>query len=165
MLPSFTKSFLLYKATRDGFQPSAFHSRCDNMANTVTVISNNLNHVFGGFTPAKWNSNWEYIADSTAFIFSLRRNGGLTNFKLPIQSTKVSNAIYGYSNWGPTFGNGHDIYINEKSNINIGSSSRISSYIPPTYPSGSDSATFLAGRGNWLTTEIEVYQLSNYSSN
>jgi len=161
MLPSFTKSFLLYKATRDGFQPSAFHSRCDNMANTVTVISNNLNHVFGAFTAAKWGIE-ESQRDSTAFIFSLRRNGGLTNYKLPIQSTQVNYAIFGYASYGPTFGGGHDIFIRVQSNTNTGSYSNIHSYTPPTYPSGSNRTTFLTGGyKNWLTTEIEVYQLIN----
>ena len=160
MLPSYSKSVLLYKATRDGFTPDAFHSRCNNVANTVTVISNNLNHVFGGFTAAKWSSTIGYIADPTAFIFSLRRNGGVTNFKLPINSTQVSNAIYNHPTVGPIFGKGWDIFINDKSNIKNGSNSDIYSYTPPTYPSGSDYSTFLAGGYvDWLTTEIEVYLL------
>ena len=160
MLPSYSESVLLYKATRDGFQASAFHARCDNIPNTVTVIRNNLNYVFGGLTAAKWSSTSGYIADSTAFIFSLRRNGGLTNYKLPIQSTQVNYAIFGYASYGPTFGGGHDINIRDQSNTNTGSYSNIVIYTPPTYPSGSNRTTFLTGGyGNWLTTEIEIYQL------
>ena len=84
----------------------------------------------------------------------------MTNYKLPIQSTKVSNAIYGYySSYGPIFGGGFDIYISDQSNTKTGSYSNIYSYTPPTYPSGSDRTTFLAGgNSNWVTTEIEVYQ-------
>ena len=160
MLPSYSKSILLYKATRDGFQASAFHSRCDNITNTVTVISNNLNHVFGGFTAAKWSSSSGYTADPNAFIFSLRGNGGLTYYKLPILSTQVSYAIVGQYNYGPTFGSGHDIHIRDRSNNDTANFSNINSYTPPTYPSGSDRYTFLTGGyANWLTTEIEVYQL------
>ena len=160
MLPSYSKSVLLYRATRDGFEASAFHSRCDNIPNTVTVITNNFNHVFGGFTAAKWSSANVFIADPTAFIFSLRRNGGLTNYKLPIVSTQVSYAINGWSSYGPIFGGGHDIHIRDQSNIYNGSYSYISSYTPPTYPSGSNRTTFLTGGlRNWVTTEIEVYQL------
>ena len=161
MLSSYSKSVLLYKATRDGFQASAFHSRCDNIPNTVTVIRNNMNYVFGGFTAAKWSSTAigaSGVADPNAFIFSLRRNGGLTNYKLPIKSTQVNNAIFGWSSYGPIFG--YDIIIYDQSNIYNGSYSGISSYTPPTYPSGSDIWTFLTGGfQNWLTTEIEVYQL------
>ena len=39
----FSNATLIYRATKDGFGASAFQSRCDNMANTVAVISNNLN--------------------------------------------------------------------------------------------------------------------------
>ena len=160
MLPSYSKSALLYKATRDGFQASAFHSRCDNITKTVTIIKNSLNYVFGGFTAAKWSSTAGWISDPNAFIFSLRRNGRLSNYKLPVLSTYVNYAIFGYPSYGPTFGGGHDLYISDQSNTNTGSYSYIYYYSPPTYPSGSDRDTFLTGGyQNWLTTEIEVYQI------
>ena len=159
MLPSYTTSVLLYKATRDGFQANAFHARCDNIPNTVTVISNNLNYIFGGYTAARWSSTAKWIADPTAFIFSLRRNGISNDYKLPILPTEVIYAIYGSSSYGPTFGY-YDIDIKDQSNILTGSYSYIYSYTPPTYPSGSDRSTYLTGGyQNWLTTEIEVYQL------
>jgi hypothetical protein len=41
-LTSMTRSnisaVLFYKATRDGFGVSSFHSKCDGKANTVTII-------------------------------------------------------------------------------------------------------------------------------
>ena len=159
MLPSYSKSVLLYKATRDGFTVNAFHSRCDNVANTVTVIRNEFNFVFGGFTAARWIGAAIWIADPTAFIFSLRRNGGLTNYKLPIQSTQVNYAINGNPIYGPVFGGGNDLIIVNQSNIIAGSNCNIDSYTQPNYPSGSNRTTFLGGNRNWLTTEIEVYQL------
>jgi hypothetical protein len=153
---------LLYKATRDGFTVKAFHDLCDNVPNTVTIIRNNLNFIFGGFSSARWSSTLGSISDSNAFIFSLRRNGVLNNYKLMIKSGETYNAIYGLSSYGPTFGGGRDIYIGDKSNTTTGSYSVITTYTAPTYPSGSDSTTFLTGGfGNWLTTEIEVIQLSS----
>ena len=162
MLPSYTKSFLLYNATRDGFTAKEFHNRCDNAANTVTIIRNNLDYVFGGFTAAQWSStgpgSWK--ADTTAFIFSLRRNGTSNNYILPIKSTHVIYAIRGDPSYGPIFGTGYDIAIVDQSNNNTGSWSNIQSYTRPTYPSGSIYQQLLdGGWGNWLTTEIEVYQL------
>ena len=149
---------LLYKATRDGFSASSFHTRCDGRANTVTIIKTDSNFVFGGFTAAAWKSDNTYSSDSTAFIFSLRRNGAITNYKLRFESSDY--AIYGDSSYGPTFGGGHDIYICDQSNIYPWSYSEIYSYTPPTYPSGSNSRTFLTGGfQNWRTTEIEVYQI------
>ena len=49
---------LLHKETRDGFQASAFHSPCNDVANS----SNNLNYAFGGFAAAKWSSTAGWIA-------------------------------------------------------------------------------------------------------
>ena len=83
----------------------------------------------------------------------------MNTYKLPINSTLVNFAILGHPSYGPVFG-GNDIYIRDQSNINYVSYSYINAYIEPTYPSGSDYRTFLTGGYfNWLTTEIEVYQL------
>ena len=165
MTSPFPYADLMYRASRDGFAARAFHDRCDNVPNTVTIIKNNLNFVFGGFTAARWSSTVGYIADPTAFIFSLRRNGISNYYKLLINSTLVNNAIFGYSPFGPTFGGGNDIYIRDQSNTTdigpyVASYSNIRTYTPPTYPSGSNGTLFLTGGyRNWLTTEIEVYQL------
>jgi hypothetical protein len=66
---------LLYRATRDGFASSVFHSKCNGKENTVVIIKNNFNYVFGGYTSAKWGNDRSYGSDSNAFIFTLRRNG------------------------------------------------------------------------------------------
>jgi hypothetical protein len=47
---------LLWRGSRDGFGASDFHSRCDGHANTLTLIEENGGFLFGGFTPAKWDS-------------------------------------------------------------------------------------------------------------
>ncbi len=159
MTQPFKYGTLLYRASRDGFTAKAFHDRCDNVPNTVTIIRNSLNFLFGGFTSARWSSTGVYITDPSAFIFSLRRSGTSNNYKLMINSTTATNAIAGVSSWGPTFGGGNDIYIRDLSNTTTGSFSAIATYTAPTYPSGSNSTTFLTGYGNWLTTEIEVYQI------
>ena len=52
---------LLYRASRDGFTGTAFHEKCDNRANTITNIKNNLNYVFGGFASSAWNSSGDLI--------------------------------------------------------------------------------------------------------
>jgi hypothetical protein len=43
-----TNGTLLYKATRDGFEPSSFHEKCDGKENTIAIIETNGNYVFGG---------------------------------------------------------------------------------------------------------------------
>jgi hypothetical protein len=64
----------LYRGTRDGFASSAFHSRCDGKANTVTIIKNYINHVFGGYISVAWHSSDSHTSDSNAYLFSLRRD-------------------------------------------------------------------------------------------
>ena len=44
---------LLYRASRDGWTASNFHSCCDNKGPTVTVIQNG-NYIFGGYTEHEW---------------------------------------------------------------------------------------------------------------
>ena len=103
------ESELIYRATRDGFGSVQFHAKCDDKAKTVSIIKNNLNYVFGGYTSEKWTSNDEFITDKNAFIFSLRKKGDSNNQKFKIKN--VEFAIYGDSNYGPTFGENVRIHL------------------------------------------------------
>jgi hypothetical protein len=95
---------LLYRATRDGFTIQAFHSKCDGIGNTITIIKNNLNYVFGGYASSAWNSSGSYIKDPNAFLFSLRRDG--VSFKDKFTIKQAKHAYNGGSAYGPTYG-GH----------------------------------------------------------
>jgi hypothetical protein len=155
-----SKGILLYRATRDGFTSQVFHSKCDGKGNTITIIKNNLNYVFGGYASSAWNSSGSYINDPNAFLFSLRRAG--VSFKDKFTVKSAVDALHGNSGYGPTFGGGHDIRICNKSNTNFGSYSEFGhSYnLPNGYTYGGNARDFLAGNYNqWKTTEIEVYQI------
>ena len=152
---------LLYRATRDGFSASAFHSKCDGKENTLTIIKNNLNYVFGGYTAAKWKTSGSYAPDITAFIFTLRRNGILDANKFNVRDSNT--AIYNRADFGPSFGSYVDkyycdIYIQNNSNTDKGSLADFgSSYnLPDGYKHGEAQArSYLAGNYNkWLSTEI-----------
>ena len=95
----------LYQATIDGDGVINFHSRCDNIPNTLVVIKSAGNRRFGGFTSIPWtSSNGEYKDDPNAFLFSFD--------KKKIYSYKNNGkAIYTYKDSGPRFGYGHTIYI------------------------------------------------------
>ena len=47
---------LLYRASRDGWAASNFHSCCDNKGPTVTVVKSE-NYIFGGYTEHEWKGN------------------------------------------------------------------------------------------------------------
>ena len=51
------KLSLLYRASRDGWHSSHFHSKCDNKGPTLTVIKCTGGYVFGGYANAAWTSN------------------------------------------------------------------------------------------------------------
>jgi hypothetical protein len=121
MTNSNPQALLLYKVTRDGFGASSFHSKCDEKANTVTIIKTNNNYVFGAYTSAAWSSYAGWVSDSAAFIFSLRRNGVSYSDKFGV--INLPYAIYSLSNYGPTFGGGTDIFLADNSNVSTGSNS------------------------------------------
>jgi hypothetical protein len=175
-----TKGTLLYRASRDGFTANAFHTKCDRKAKTITIIKTNGNYIFGGYASAAWNSAGTYIADKNAFIFSLRRNGVSKCEKFMVKNQ--NKAIIGYKHYGPIFGGGNgsgcgsnylymsecesgcDIFIRDNSNsshvceANIGDSYEC----PEGYVYGQQNTIdYLAGsKKNWLTTEIEVYEIT-----
>jgi hypothetical protein len=47
---------LLWRGSRDGFQVGDFHRRCDGHGNTLTLILDTNGNIFGGFSPAIWES-------------------------------------------------------------------------------------------------------------
>ena len=48
---------LLYRASRDGWAASNFHSCCDSKGPTVTVVKSG-NYIFGGYTDQSWDSKY-----------------------------------------------------------------------------------------------------------
>ena len=107
----------LYKATDPGvgFAVSKFHSLCDNKGPTLTLIKTVAGHTFGGFTNISWDSSNSYKNDTQSFLFSVDK---LT--KYPI-ANNYQNAICCNSSYGPIFGNGHTICVDDNSNANTNS--------------------------------------------
>ena len=104
----------LYQATEDGDDASIFHSKCDNISNTLTVIKSKGNRRFGGFTRQVWDKSGGFKKDEKAFLFSLDKK---KIYK--IKYGKEDKAIWCGNNYGPIFGrnnggifgNSHDICI------------------------------------------------------
>ena len=102
---------LLYRGTRDGMEGNYFHNKCNNQGPTISLFKNEKGNIFGGYTSTDWTScnNWKSAPDS--FIFTLTNIHGTEPTKFPNSDTNYS--IRDEPNYGPTFGNGHDIYTNK----------------------------------------------------
>jgi len=97
---------LLYRGSRDGMTADAFHEKCDNHASTLTIAKSNLGKVFGGYSDQTWNVTNNYKASQKTWLFSIDEKQ-----KFPIMSHGHASAIYAQTNYGPTFGSGHDLFI------------------------------------------------------
>ena len=106
---------LIFKASKDGKFPNAFHNNCDNKGPTVIFIKINNGKRIGGYTSVSWTSNDEFKADENAFLFSLDKKE-----KCELNPNQKKYAVAHYQKYGPTFGSGYGLYIsnNYKSDEN-----------------------------------------------
>ena len=145
----------LYQATIDGDSPINFHSRCDNIPNTLTLMKSSGNRRFGGFASECWKStsSCEYKDDINAFLFSLDKQK-IYSYK------KDGKALDLYKSYGPTFGVG-------PSSIYIGDSPIQNKYLCTNETNSSASYNFYgdknalseSGGYNIYASEIEVFQV------
>ena len=111
------------KTAGDGKTAPNFHAAADGQGRTITVYRvqfNGQQYLIGGYNPQSWSSISNYNitnnnADRTGFIFNLT-----SDF---VQRQKLNNSLcdnyydcgiyqtYNYSVYGPTFGGGHDIWV------------------------------------------------------
>ena len=100
-----SKIIKLYDTLKDTHNAGAFHEKCDNKGTTLVLIKTCSNCRFGGYTSKSWgSSSGDYVFDASAFLFSF------DNKKKYFANTP-KYAIYCHHQYGPTFGNGHDIHI------------------------------------------------------
>ena len=151
---------LKYRASKDGFLATDFHTKCDGIGNTLTVIKAKSGNIFGGYTEQKWHSRGGFVTDPNAFIFSLV-NKEEKPFKV-MCSNEGQTALYCSSNSGPCFG-GHDFDIKSDSNINKESYCDFGfSYQHQDYLWKTDKAkNILAGSYKFETQDIEVFSKTN----
>ncbi len=149
---------LLYRGSRDGFKARNFHERCDDKSPTLTIIQAKIsNYIFGGYTENNWNGSNDSKSDSNAFIFSLT-NKDSKPCKMPTKNAQ--NSIVGYSGYGPVFGVGGCIRIDDNSDTSKENYSGLGCavYEHPEYAFESKEAqTFLSGSEHFQLGEIEVY--------
>jgi hypothetical protein len=148
---------LLYRGSRDGFQASDFHGRCNNHPITITLISSTNDCIFGGHTPVAWSSQNGYGQDPSlkSFIFTLKNPHNLS--PRIFKQKQAEYAIYNYSLWGPIFAGHQDLAVcGQCHSVNSSYSNVGNGYINDTGIPGNQ---VLSGAQNFTVAEIEVFEV------
>jgi len=140
---------LLYAGAQHGYDGGAFHAKCDGQGPTLTVVRVGQN-VFGGYNGDSWSQSNNYGTGET-FLYKL----GTGLMKMIPHST---NHTYNGSGYGPTWGDGHDLYINTsmKSGSN---SSNVSTYSIANGYSGTFTSSTFTGSSSFAVDEIEIFKV------
>ena len=109
---------LLYRASEHAYDSRKFHELCDEKGATITIIHNEHNHIFGGYISKSWPKEMGWLADSNAFLFMVRPK--CKCFPLQKEYKNHYEVIYSHSSYGPVFGAGCDIYIDDENNQQVG---------------------------------------------
>jgi hypothetical protein len=154
---------LLWRGTRDGFKVTRFHELCDGHGNTITLIRDTKNNIFGGFTSVSWDrtSGWKGDERADSFIFSLSRQGSGSNPNsiqiFQLKAGAKDRSIFCDVTRGPVFGGGYDLGIYDDSDANDHSMSAIGdSY---ECDEGVDGSVILCGSETFRVSEIEVFEI------
>ena len=112
-LPGRQRSRLLYRSSRDGATPAAFHGLCDGQGATVTVMVSSSGHTFGGYTEVSWSSPTEAkcVTASDSCLFSIVNPHGDAPTRFPLSSKPHLEAMWHSRVCGPVFGAGHDMCV------------------------------------------------------
>jgi hypothetical protein len=160
---------LLWRGCRDGFGACDFHSRCDGHANTLTVILDTDGSVFGGFTPAEWesrewNKNWgdnnnclKADASPKSFLFTLKNPHDVPARRFALKADKNVVAIRCVSGCGPHF---EDIGVSDNCNAKTNNCTH---YFGRRYTNDTalDGETFFTGSETFKVKEIEVFEITD----
>jgi BTB/POZ domain-containing protein KCTD9 len=106
---------LIYKASRDGFKSTDFHSKCDFKGPTISLIQSEHGKTFGGYTNLNWSPKQGWIkGHCKSFIFQL-------DYNTKHQSYKNQFELFQHFNYSIRFGT-NDISIPSDSDKNLKSS-------------------------------------------
>jgi hypothetical protein len=147
----------VFDSKTDSLSYTTFHSKCDNVGPTMSIMKSSQGNIFGGFTEKSWSGSGNYQTDPKAFLFSL-----VNSHKKPckLRSTSDSYSVYAYSTYGPTFGGGHNLCVNFSSNY----CSSYASYVMEDTSLGfSYDTSLLAGSSNFTLSDMEVYAIKKSS--
>lgn len=156
----------IFRASAHDFSAEAFHTHCDGVAPTLTLVLSKSGHLSGGFSDVAWSrgdgkGRGRYAASEAAFLFTLVN---------PDQPTSASSvparfgvkkkmfAIAHHANFGPVFGAGADLSISDGCHLAESSSY---SNLPHSYDGENASSGTLFGDYNFTVVDYEVFTLAD----
>lgn len=122
------------------------------------LVKANHGHIFGGFNPVSWVSDFSYTETDEAYLFSVTDGQGRRPVRCPVRSQKKQFAIKQNENkYSPAFGetNISDLFIAFK---NLSNSYSMLGNVYKLPKHATDGETFLAGqKKDWVVEEVEVW--------
>ena len=160
------KSFtLLYRASRDGFDAKSFHSSCDNIKGTLTIIKTVTGCIFGGYTEVGWSPKEKPTIEKGSgheFLFTLRNPQSTGPIQFPVRFFNKYKSVLHCKRYGPSFGanaKGHcEIHIAEKPNENI--NSHVLGF-PAMYDGKGYDNKIFCGSERFQVEDYEVFLVTN----
>lgn len=152
---------LLYRGTRDGFDASDFHWKCDGQGKTLVLVKNASGHVFGGFASMPWRRPSFGVNKRApgSFLFTLTNMYGTQPTRFPLKSERDGSAVHHEIMYGPVFGDCSDLVIESDCNANTGSFTNFpSSYKDSTWK-GSSIFSSDTETNHFQVQEIEVFRI------
>lgn len=120
-------------------------------------VKTSSGHIFGGYNPQSWVSDFTYMESDQAYLFSVSDGKDRRPIRCPIKKSKTHLAIkQNDSKYSPGFGeaNSSDLFIAFKNLAN--SYSNLGNVYKS--PVQEERKSFLAGaEKNWQIEEIEVW--------
>lgn len=149
---------LLYRGSRDGMSPDAFHAACDGKGATLTLIRAN-GYTFGGYASGGWESHHPVQTKRCESVFLFSVLGPFSNTAIEFSPRYgAEGMILCGDAAGPCFSNG--IYIGTRGGPAGTYDNLCASFIGDGYrdellkgPEG------LAGTRNFTPSDIEVFRV------
>jgi hypothetical protein len=164
ILDEFNKKHLnlLWRGTRHGFCAYQFHERCQGHHNTLLIILDTHDNVFGGFTPIEWpkSENCINLRDDQhqSFLFTIINSKRVEPTIFPLKEREGECAISHDPIYGPRFGY-CDLVISEHCNIK----DNYTTFLGECYRTTSElnGPECLTGSRTFLVKEIEIFEVFN----
>lgn len=155
----------IFRASAHDFSAEAFHTHCDGVAPTFTLVLGARGHLSGGFSDVAWSrgdgkGRGRYAPSEAAFLFTLvspDKKQSTSAVPARFNVKKKMFAIAHHANSGPVFGAGADLSISDRCHLADGNSY---SNLPHSYDGENASNETLFGDYNFTVVDYEVFTLA-----